>query len=293
MKNTKIKGTVYALLSGVLYGIIPLILLNVSGSGDFPGTLCNMYRMFFGALMLLVPGAYRLFKLKLGSRVLFRLMLASVLYGTVSLFLYMSFERLPSGIAITLHYLYPLFTLLLGVVFFKQKPPRGSGITIALACTGVLLLCDITLMPERPALGIAIAAFSGLLCAIWLQLVDRLDLGKLDKIVYAFSNLLAGGMVMFFYNLARGQLSAGFTAPQWGSLLLAGLCALLAVMLLGQGIRYAGPVIASVLSTMEPIVCTLGSAIVLGDVLTPRMLLGSALVLAAVILLTVMTKKEE
>ena len=147
-------------------------------------------------------------------------------------------------------------------------------------------------MPEHPALGIAFAAVSGFLCAVWLLLVDRLKLGDVDRTVYTCASMLGSGVTLFLYNLARGQLSASFTAPQWGSMFLAGICALFAVMLLAQGIRYAGSVIASVLSTMEPIVCTLGSALILGDPLTPRMLLGVFLVLAGVVILTLLTDSE-
>lgn len=293
MKNTKVKGALCALLSGSLYGIIPIVLLNVSRSGEVPGTLCNMYRQFFGSIILVVPAILRIRKLKMSGRALLRLLWVAMSGGLVTLTLYEAFDRLPSGVVITLHYLYPVFTLLLSVLLFKQKPPRGAAVAVVLAFTGVVLLCDLSLMPEKPALGIVLAVLSGFLCASWLILIDKTKLGETDTTVYTYANLAGPALVLFLYNLIRGKLSCAFSAPQWGSLVLAGVCALFAVMMLGLGIRFAGPVIASVLSAMEPIVCTLGSALVLGDPLTPRMLLGVVLVLGGVVLLTLLTGREE
>ena len=293
MKNKKILGALCALISGTFYCIIPLVLLNVSRSGAVPGTLCTMYRQLSGGVVLIPFAVWRIRRLKLSPKQLWRLMWVALFSGFITLTLYEAFGRLPSGIAITLHYLYPFFTLLLSVVFLRQKPPRGSVLAIALAFAGVVLLCDLSLMPEHPLAGILLAVLSGFLCAVWMMLVDKMHLGETDKIVYTCSNMLGSGITMLLYNVIRQQMSASFTPGQWGSLLLSGALALFGVTFLTQGIRYAGSVIASVLSTMEPIVCTLGSALVLGDPVTGRMLCGTALVLCAVVFITLRSGQRE
>ena len=291
MKNKKLLGSLCALASGFCYGVIPLVLLSVSRSGDIPGSLCNMYRQLSGGLVLLPFAVWRIVKLKVSFRHVIRLLWVALFSGFITLTLYEAFERLPSGITITLHYLYPLFTLLLGIVFLKQRPTRGTVFAIALAFFGVVLLCDLTLMPEHPGPGIALAVLSGFLCAVWLLLVDKLRLGETDRVIYTSLSMLGSGTTLMLYNIVRSRMSVSFTPGQWGSMLLAGALALFAVTLLAQGIRYAGSVIASVLSTMEPIVCTLGSALVLGDPVTVRMLCGTALVLGAVVLITLRSGK--
>lgn len=294
MKNKKITGAVSALLSGTFYGVIPLVLLSVSSAGTAPSTLCNMYRQLFGVLMLLPFAVWRILRLRMPLRALAKVLAVGVFSGGQTLLLYLSFDLLPAntGIAITLHYLYPVFTLFLSVLFLHKKPSRRAVLGVLLAFTGVVVLCDLSLMPERPWAGVITAALSGFWCAMWLLLVEKLRLGETDKCVYTFSTMLGAALVLFVYHAVRHQLAAPFTAPQWGRLVLTGLLTLAAVTFLAQGIRYAGSVVAAVLSTMEPIVCTLGSALVLGDPVTGRMLLGAALVLGAVVFLTVMSGKE-
>ena len=51
-------------------------------------------------------------------------------------------------------------------------------------------------------------------------------------------------------------------------------------------IKYVGSVRTSILGTLEPIVCTIGSALVLRDAISFRTILGGILVLAAVIIVT-------
>lgn len=289
MKNKKLFGAISALLSGVLYGIIPLVLLNISRSGIASSVLCNMYRQFSGAAILLPFAIWRIIKLRMPPKQFGRLFGVALFSGIQTLLLYQSFDMLPTGIAIMLHYLYPVFTLILSVIVLKQKPSRRAILAVVLAFVGVVFLCDLAMMPERPWLGVLIAVLSGFFCGVWLMLVEKLKVGETDKTVYTCTIMLGAGIMIFLYLAVRGQLAAPFTGGQWGSLVLSGVFTLAAVTFLAQGIRYAGSVISAVLSTLEPIVCSLGSALVLGDAVTGRMLLGSVLVLGAVFLLTVKT----
>lgn len=293
MKNKKLLGAVLSFLSGCGYGIIPLLLLNISRSGDIPGVLCNLFRQLFGAALLLPFAIWRVRKLGMRFKDIRPAFLIGLFSGCVTGSLYEAFGMLPSGIAITLHYLYPFFALLLSVLVLKRKPPRGALLAVALAFAGVVLLCDLTLMPENPWFGVFVAVFSGFLCAMWMMLMDKYSIGKMDTVVYTCTSMLGAGVTLLLWNLARHQLRFDFTASQWGSFLMVAVVAILAVATLAKGICYAGSVTASILSTMEPIVCTLGSALVLGEKITGRTLLGSAIVLGAVIFLTVISGKEK
>ena len=67
---------------------------------------------------------------------------------------------------------------------------------------------------------------------------------------------------------------------------LGGLISVLAILTQILAVRQAGSVVTSILSTLEPIVCAIGSALVLREAISARTVLGTALVLAAVILVT-------
>ena len=96
---------------------------------------------------------------------------------------------------------------------------------------------------------------------------------------------------MFIYNLISDQLDIKFSAKVAVILLLVGFVGIGAILTQILAIKYVGSVRTSILGTLEPIVCTIGSALVLHDAISFRTILGGVLVLVAVILVTLNNSK--
>ena len=290
--NKKVKGSLAALLCGLFYGLIPLIMLGVSRAGDVPGTVCSMYRLFFAGLLTLPIALYKIRKQPVSLRAVLNIGLVGLAGGGTAVLLYEAFARIPSGIGIAVHYIYPLTTLLFAVTIFKEKVSKASLPAALLVLVGVILLCDVSVLPEKPLAGILLAFASAIGCSIYYMLMEHLDTGDCDKLVFTSFMNLSGAVLMLLYNTVTGKFTARFSLSQWSFLLLAGVFMVGAVVMVAVAVKNVGTVTTTVLGTLEPIVCTVGSALLLHDPVTPRTLLGAALILTAVVLITVVTKKN-
>jgi drug/metabolite transporter (DMT)-like permease len=93
--------------------------------------------------------------------------------------------------------------------------------------------------------------------------------------------------------LVYGFLAA-FNGPHWpatstGWITVAAMALIATVIPVATflgGLKRIGPTDASMLSTLEPVVTVLLAALLFGELLQPLILLGGALILAAVIMLT-------
>ena len=67
-------------------------------------------------------------------------------------------------------------------------------------------------------------------------------------------------------------------------LLLAVVCAFLAIMFYCIGLKYISAGNAAIINTFEPVVACVLGYVLIGDILTPPMIFGSVLIVAAVLL---------
>lgn len=290
--SKKTKGCLAALLCGLFYGVIPLIMLGISRSEEIPPTACSMYRLFFAGVISLPIALIKLKKSTLSPRQLLNIAIVGFAGGLTAILLYEAFARIPSGIGISVHYIYPLSTLFFAVAIFKQKVSRASLPAALLVLFGVVLLCDTNVLPEKPAGGLLFALGSAICCSVYYMAVEHLDMGDCDKFVFTSFMNLSGALLMFLYNVCTDQFSARFSASQWSLLALAGLFMVGAVAMVAVAVKNVGTVTTTVLGTLEPIVCTIGSALILKDPVSPRSLLGATLILTAVILITLTQRKD-
>jgi drug/metabolite transporter (DMT)-like permease len=153
----------------------------------------------------------------------------------------------------------------------------SSGLVLVLASAGTGQLD-----PLGVALGLAAA---GVYSAYIL--VSGSIAGRMGPRV--FSTLVCSGAAV---TLTAGAGLLGELRPQdltaagWGWLTcLALVSTVAAVSLLFAGIARVGPTVASILSTVEPVVTVLLAFLVFGEVLGAAQLLGGALVLCSVLVL--------
>jgi len=168
-----------------------------------------------------------------------------------------------------------LLAALLGLDRFGRPERRAL-----LACSlGLVLLLGRAISAGHP-LGIALALLSGLLYAIYILIGSRFGRD---------TDPLAAAWVVLTTAALLHCLSATLAGPTWPAsahgwlalLALSSFSSALAVAAFLTGLRRVGPTMASVLSTLEPVV-TVGLGIgFLGESISLPNLLGSVLVLGA------------
>lgn len=280
------KGYIYALLSGALFGIIPILVLNISQNGSIPNSLCIMVRSFIAGIVLFPAACNRIKKQPLSKETIRDIAFSGLAMAGTSILLFTSYQHIPSGVGVTLHYTYPMVVLILSAILFRAHIGMKTVIAMCISLIGIVMLCDASTLKGNILLGVSLALCSSLTFAAYLLWNERRGLAMIDSIVFVSLMSLFDTGDMFIYNLISDQLSIEISAKVLLILLLVGLAGIGAILTQILAIKYVGSVRTSILGTLEPIVCTIGSALVLHDTISFRTILGGVFVLAAVIIVT-------
>ena len=282
------------IVTGISYGMNPLFAKPLLADGVSVPTM-----LFFRYLISLVIMASWLKIRREQFRVTaseFRLLVVlGVLFSFGSLFLFESYRFIPSGLATTLVYLYPIFVALI-MVALKSYPDWQTWLSIAVTFVGVILLSlpsgKITLHP----LGMLLAVISALSYALYLVIVNRSTRIKhISEHTLTFY-ALAVGTVLFLCYQPTSDVSFMNGVNSWKSVInLTGLAVfptMISMLTLAIATRLIGPTRTSVLGVFEPVTAILIGTVLFLEPITPRMLIGITLCLAAVIFISLNKKND-
>ena len=221
----------------------------------------------------------------------FRLLVVlGLLFSLSSLFLFESYRFIPSGLATTLVYLYPIFVALI-MVALKSYPNWQTWIAIAVTFVGVILLSLPSGKLSLHAGGMILAALSALSYAFYLVIVNRSTrIRHISNHTLTFY-ALAVGTVLFLCYQYTSHVPFINGVNSWKSALnLTGLAifpTMISLLTLAIATRIIGPTRTAILGVFEPITAILIGTLLFLEPITPRMVIGITLCLAAVLFMSV------
>lgn len=284
-KDTEaVLGFLLALLSSAAFGLIPLFSLPLLHDGMSPECVL-FYRFLFGALAILPMPVLRHERLAAPPRELLRLALFSIMYALAALLMFQGFRYLPSGVASTLQFLYPLMVMIIMILFFHEKPSLITVCSVLLAILGVFLLSGGEGEGTVSLKGIVLLLVSALCNAVY---ICGLHVARIRSI----SGLSITFWVLFFgmaASLANAVVSGTFQwLHSWEELALAVLLAVVTAAIsnltLVLAIQRIGSTMASILGVMEPLTAVTVGILVFDEPATPGVFAGVAVICAAVVL---------
>ena len=136
----QLKGVLLAMISSSTFGLIPLFALPAMQEGvGLDSTYYFIVLPFpqwsWSACLLLRRVDLRITLKEFGT-----MFLLGGAYASTSLFLTASYLYIPSGVATTIHFLYPVLVTAIMIAFFKDKISLSVIIATVLAILGVYLL---------------------------------------------------------------------------------------------------------------------------------------------------------
>ena len=284
--DLRVKGTVYSILSAIIFGCNPLIARVVYANGGNAVVLA-FYRMAVGVVLGIV-----LHKLMEKNPVMVRpgtlvkLFICASGFAFTPILLFSSYNYLDSGMATTIHFVYPVLVIL-GCVIFYHETISHLKITCMILCTaGILLLYTPGGGVSR--FGIVLAFASGVTYAFYAVYLAKSGLQELETFQLMFWLNLFGAVYAGIATFAGGAFTMDFEPFGWMMVVLFGLCnSGIAVTLFQLGAKYIGPQKASLFSTFEPLTSVVIGITVYREAMTLRIVFGLVSILAAVVLLAV------
>ena len=232
--------------------------------------------MLFAWLRLVPPaGAFapRAKWISLGLGVLFA--------GNVFL-LFKAFETVEVPIAILTYFVYPLLTGLAAAASGLEIITwRGAAAAIA-AFVGLALM--IGAHPTTLAVGGILAALGAALCRVVVLLATRALLAGADALRITWYALLSSTVVFIIAALAAANWQPPASATGWLALVALSLAVTTGLIGVFASTARIGPFRTALFMNLEPLLTAIGSALFLGEVLTPLQALGGGVMLAALVM---------
>jgi drug/metabolite transporter (DMT)-like permease len=187
-----------------------------------------------------------------------------------------------AGLVALLLYLYPTLVAILSVIFLEARLTPLKIAALGLATLGTALVAN----PQG-------GQWTGILLAISAALIYSVYIIIGTGVMQKVSAFQSSAVIFASAGAVFGLLTA-LNGPHWpttgqGWLAVGGIvlfATLIPVVTFLAGLQRIGPTDASMLSTLEPVVTVLLAAVLLGEDPQPLTLLGGALILAAVLLVT-------
>ena len=281
----RLLGYIAGILAGVSYGTNPLFGKAMMESG-VPIMVMLFFRyafaaLFLAALMLFKKESFRATRSNLGL-----LILLGLFFAGSSITLFCSYEYIPSGLATTLIYLYPVIVALM-MVFLRIYPGWQTWTAIAATFVGIVLLSTPSGdVPIRP-LGVLLAVGSALCYSFYLVIINRSKrIRNVSEHTLTFYSLVTGAILFAIIRTIQGggMLTGVDTFADWGNLIgLALIPTMVSMLTIAISSRYIGPTKTAVLGVFEPLTAILIGTMVFGEALTTKMVVGIAICVAAVV----------
>lgn len=285
----RILGYIAGILAGISYGTNPLFGKALMESG-VPVMVMLFFRYAFAALSLAALMLFKKESFQAKRNNLGLLILLGLFFAGSSITLFCSYEFIPSGLATTLIYLYPVIVALM-MVFLRIYPGWQTWTAIAVTFVGIVLLSTPSGdVPIRPV-GVLLAVGSALCYSFYLVIINRSKrIRNVSEHTLTFYSLVTGAVLFAVIRTVQGggMLTGIDTLSDWGNLIgLAIIPTMVSMLTIAISSRYIGPTKTAVLGVFEPLTAILIGTILFGEALTTKMAAGIALCVAAVIFMIV------
>ncbi len=280
-------GIVLGLISSATFGLIPLFALPLMAAGMTESVLL-FYRFFFASITLGIILILRRERLYAGWRDLLQLAGMSLMYTMSAFCLLWGLGYVPSGVATTIQFLYPVMVMLIMTLFFHEKFSWITLGAVVLSITGVAVLSwhtgdNSTSSGIMRYIGVFLLLGSALSNAVYISCLHVARIKEMSGLVATF-------YVMFFsafYALVNAGVSGEFRMLSGGwelgmLLLMALVTAVLSNFTLILAIKRIGSTLTSVLGAMEPVTAVFVGIMIFNEPFTARLVTGMVLILAAV-----------
>jgi len=204
-----------------------------------------------------------------------------ILFAGNVFLLFKSIEVVEVPIAILTYFVYPLLTGLVGAVTGLDRLTWRGGAAALAAFLGLGLM--IGAHPAALLVSGIVAALAAALCRVVMLLVTRANLQGADPWLTTWYSLISSTALFALMCLVTLNWQSPASAYGWIVLVVLGVAVTGGILGVYASIARIGPFRTALFMNLEPLVATIGSALLLGEVITRPQALGGAIMIAALV----------
>ncbi len=274
--NQEHRGSAYAILSGLAYGLVGYFGVSAI-HGHLSAETMLFWRFFIASLLIFIVLLPQIKKTTNDYPQMLSAFLSGVFYYGISTWLYfLACAYISSGLAMVLLFTYPLFVMLLNFLVYKQTIPKIYYLAISIIFTGMFFLVDFEDVSFN-LWGIFLSVVSSFCYAGYVVVSKRNTLSP------HMSTLMVclGCMVT---SLVISLVSNTFIIPSspiiWMHLFgIALIATVIPILLMFYSLEYISSEKTSILSVLEPVFVVFFGMLLLGETLQMRNVIGMVLIL--------------
>jgi drug/metabolite transporter (DMT)-like permease len=195
--------------------------------------------------------------------------------------LFIAIELMPVPIAILTYFVYPLLTGLIGAATRLDTLTWRGALAALAAFAGLALMLGAH--PGGIALVGVLAALAASLCRTTTLVLTRSLLAGADPRLITWYSLISSTVLFALAVLATGAWNPPQTAFGWWCMLGIGTGTTVALLGVFMATLRIGPFRTALFMNLEPLLATIGAALLLGEVITSVQALGGAVMIAALV----------
>lgn len=281
------------MLSSATFGLIPLFTLPVIKSGMHTPSII-FYRMLFSVAMLAVLILIRRESFRISAGQLKTIFFLSLFYAATSLLLVESYLYIPSGLATTISFLYPVAVTLILFFGFGQRVSAITLAAILLSFAGVVLLSLKTASGSLDGRGLLFAGITVFTYSTYIVGMNKSSVSSLSSLVLSFYVLLFTSLFFSVNMLLQGGLETIPGPGELCSLLLLGFIpTVLSNIFLFLALKRIDSATTSLFGCMEPLTALLVGYFIFDESMLWIQMAGAALIIAAVLMVVLQTFKSK
>lgn len=280
MKN--VWGYLLGIIASSTFGLIPLFSIPVLATGMSVECLL-FYRYFITAILVGAMLLARRQSFKVERSQISSLAFLVGIFCITAFFLIMSYEYIPSGVATTIHFLFPIVVTTLMVTFFGEQFSLFTLIAIVGAIAGVALLSmgeDGGNIALKGVLMVLVTVFT---YAIYIVGVNKSKVQTMNGLLLTFYVTLGASALFFIFTMSKGtwmnipSISSGVNL-----LFLAIVPTLISNLALIEAIKRVGSTTTAILGSMEPVTAVIVGIFVFAEPFSVSQFMGILLIIVAV-----------
>ncbi len=290
--NTKILGAICVTITSICYGLVPSFSFLAFDLGVDTATLL-FNKFLYAAIMMWAFIFIRKIKFRFTKKAALTMATACAGYIGMSTTLYISFDYISGSLATIISFTFPAMIVTIEMVTGMEPAKFTKILAVVLSFAGlVLIVWD----PDMKAnlIGVLFAFLAAIGYVIYIFGLSAKSVKEENSFAIAGYVMLSAAAVNFIRCLLSDKPLFATEPAQIGMmLLLSVVCVFLAILFYAIGVRLIGPGNAALVNTLEPVLACIFGHFIVGDVLTKIMVLGSVLVVIAVLITNLPGKKAQ
>ena len=280
--NVKVKGYLLGALAAASYGMNPLFALPLYSDGMDPYSVL-FFRYLFAIPILGIMLRARGRTFAVSRHDLLPLVVMGLLLAMSSLSLFLSYNYMEAGIASTMLFVYPIMVAVIMAIFFRERITAQTASCIFVALVGIALLYKGSDGATLDATGVMWVMVSALSYALYIVGVNRPRLKGIATLKLTFYALVFGFSIFIVCTDFGRALTFPSAWYKWGNLVaLALFPTAISFLCTTQAIQYIGSTPTAILGALEPLTAVFFGVTVFGEAMTPRLMFGIVMIIAAV-----------